>query len=285
MGFPLTGLPGRLLVFPERGKKAPLIEAGEVEKGRGMKGWQIFRHSFNLVMANLDQALRLSLVLYLVQSAYTIYSFLNPPEMTEFEGTQIPVMAPDTILPTIVLGLLAVIASLWIAVAWHRFALTGETAIGWVPRFHGSEIISYLGRSILIGILVVLGVVVVSIPVGIISIGLPWLAGVMSLILIGLAAYLFFRLGIMLPAAALGETLKLGDAWEATKGQSGPILMLALIVVGASIVIQLPSWFNDDPTSIISLIYSLVVNWFATIIGISVLTTLYGHFVEGRSIE
>lgn len=250
-----------------------------------MKGWQIFRHSFNLVMANLDQALRLSLVLYLIQSIYTVYSFLNPPEMTEFEGTQIPVMSPETILPTILLGVLAVIASLWIAVAWHRFALTGETAAGWVPRFHGSEIMAYLGRSILIGILVVLGIVVVSIPVGIISIGVPPLAGLLSLILIGLGAYLFFRLGVMLPAAALGEKLTLGAAWDATRGQSATILMLALIVVGASIVIQLPSWLNDDPNSVINVVYSLVVNWFATIIGISVLTTLYGHFVENRSID
>ena len=250
-----------------------------------MKGWQIFRHSFNLVMANLDQAFRLSLVLYVIQSMYTVYSFLNPPQMVEFEGTEIPVMSPETILPTIFLGILAVIASLWIAVAWHRFALTGETALGWVPRFHGSEIMGYLGRSILIGILVVLGVMVLTIPVGIISIGLPPLAGVMSLLLIGLAAYLFFRLGVMLPAAALGDKLTLAGAWDATRGQSGTILTLALIVVGASIVIQLPSWLNDDPYSLINVVYSLVVNWFATIIGISVLTTLYGHFVENRSID
>ncbi|MGJ8603676.1 MAG: hypothetical protein ACSHXH_06070 [Marivita sp.] len=249
-----------------------------------MQGWQIFRHSFNLVMANLDQAFRLSLVLYLIQSIYTVYSFLNPSETMDFEGTQIPVMSPETIFPTIVLGLLAVIASLWIAVAWHRFALTGEATSGWVPRFHGSEIIGYLGRSVLIGLLVVLGVVVVSIPVGIISLGLPALAGIMPFILIGMAAYLFFRLGIMLPAAALGEKLTLGDAWDATRGQSATILTLALIVVGASIVIQLPSWFNDDPNSVVNVVYSLVVNWFATIIGISVLTTLYGHFVEKRPI-
>jgi hypothetical protein len=250
-----------------------------------MKGWQVFRHSFNLVMANLDQALRLSLVLYLAQSAYTIYGFFNPPAMMDVEGTQIPMMTPENVLPTLVLGLLAVIASLWIAVAWHRYALTGEQPSGWVPQFHGAAILGYLGRSILIGILVVLGVVVVSIPVGIISIGMPGLAGPMSLVLIGLAGYLFFRLGIMLPAAALGEKLPLGEAWEATKGESGTIVTLALIVVGASVIIQLPSWFNDDPSSVINVVYSLVVNWFATIIGISVLTTLYGHFVEKRSID
>lgn len=250
-----------------------------------MKGWQIFRHSFNLVIANLEQAFRLSLALYLVQSGFTIYSFLNPPETIDFQGTAVPMMDPATILVSMILGLCAVVASLWIAVAWHRFALTGEEAQGWLPSFHGSEIMGYLGRSIMIGMLVVLGVVVASLPVGLISIGLPVLAGAMSLALIGFAAYLFFRLGVMLPAAAMGEKLTLTEAWDATKGESGTILTLALIVVGASIVIQLPSWFNEDPTSIINVVYSLVVNWFATIIGISVLTTLYGHFVEKRPID
>ena len=103
--------------------------------------------------------------------------------------------------------------------------------------------------------------------------------------LIGLAAYLFFRLGVMLPAAAMGEKLTLSEAWTATKGESSTILTFALIVVGASIVIQLPSWFNDNPASVVNVVYSLVVNWFATIIGISVLTTLYGHFVEKRPID
>jgi hypothetical protein len=236
-------------------------------------------------MANLDQAFRLSLVLYLVQSGYTIYSYINPPEMMDLEGASLPMMSANDVLATFLLGLLAIVASLWIAVAWHRFALTGETAKGWLPVFHGSEIMGYLGRSVMIGLLVILGVVVASIPVGLISIGLPALAGVMSLILIGFAAYLFFRLGVMLPAVAMGNRLTLSETWDATKGESATILTLAMIVVGASIVIQLPSWFNEDPSSIINLVYSIVVNWFATIIGISVLTTLYGHFVEKRPID
>ena len=250
-----------------------------------MKGWQIFKHSFNLVIANLEQALKLSLVLYLVQSAYTIYAFFNPPETIELEGTGIPVMDPGDMFAALLLGLVAIIASLWIAVAWHRYALTGEQASGWVPSFHGSEMMGYLGRSLLIGVLIILAIFAASIPIGLLSVGLPALAGMLSLVLIGLGAYLFFRLGVMLPAAALGEKLRLTDAWDATRNESATILTLAMIVVGGSIILQLPSFFNDDPTSVINVVYSLVVNWFATMIGISVLTTLYGHFVERRPID
>nr|WP_283254957.1 hypothetical protein [Marivita sp. GX14005] len=238
-----------------------------------------------MVIANLDQALRLSLLLYLVQSAYTLYAFLNPPEMIAAEGDAPAVPGGEDVTAILLLGTFAIVASLWIAVAWHRFALSGERVQGWLPRFHGSEILAYLGRSLLIGLLVVIGILAVSIPLGILSAGLPGLIGLMTLAIVGAAAYLFFRLGVMLPAAAIGADLRLAEAWAATRGQSGPILVLALIVVGASVLIQLPSFFNDDPSSIINLVYALVMNWFATMIGISVLTTLYGYFIEGRSID
>lgn len=251
-----------------------------------MKGWQIFRHSVQLVLANLDQALRISLVLYIVQSGYVILTFFHPPAMAEAEGgMEYPVMTPETAVLSILVSLLAVVASLWIAVAWHRFVLTSEYPEGWLPRWHGGAILSYLGRSILVAILIVLAVTVAALPVGFLAIAMPGLAGLFSLLLVGLGAYLFFRLGVMLPAAAVGERLQLGDAWDATRGESGTIVVLSAIVVVASVIVQLPSWFNNDPGSVIGLVYSLVVNWFATIIGISVLTTLYGHFIEDRSID
>jgi hypothetical protein len=285
MGFPLTGLPGRLLVFPDRGKKRLL---GRLHWGRMVRmaqGWLIFRHSFNLLMENLEQAFRLSFLLYLVQSSYAIYLFFNPAQTTELEGMQVMVTAPEDMLPTVFFGFVAIVGSVWIAVAWHRFVLNGEVTGGWLPEFRGSLILGYLGRSIMIGVLVIFGVIVLSIPISIIAVGLPGLAGLMTLVMIGAGAYFFFRLGIMLPAAALGEKLTLADAWDATSGKSDTILTLALIVVGGSVLIQLPSQFNDAPDSTITLVYTLVVNWFATIIGISVLTTLYGHYVEQRPIK
>ncbi|MDU8910891.1 hypothetical protein [Aestuariicoccus sp. MJ-SS9] len=251
-----------------------------------MKGWHIFTHSVRLVLNNLGAALRVSLVLYLVQVANQLYVFANPPVMTDLGGgMEMPMMDPGAMVVNLILGLLAVVASLWIAVAWHRFVLAEEYPTGWLPQWHGSYMMAYLGRSILIALMVVLAVIVASVPAGLIAAGLAPLGAAVSLGIVGLAAYVFFRLGVMLPAAALGRKLTLGEAWDATKGESGTILTLALIVIGASVVIQLPSWLNGDPTSVINLIYGLVVSWFATVIGISVLTTLYGHFVEGRSID
>lgn len=250
-----------------------------------MKGWQIFTHSVRLVFSNLDHALRVSLVLYLVQAASQVALFLNPPDTQVIDGIEVPMPSPDMILQSLVLGILAVIASLWIAVAWHRFVLKEEYPSGWLPRWHGAYMLAYLGRSILLGLLIALAVTVAAVPLGLIITLVPGLVGALPLMMIGFGAYLFFRLSVMLPAAALGEKLTLGDAWNASKGETGTLLTLTAIVVAASIVIQLPSMLHNNPGSVINLIYGLVVNWFATIIGISLLTTLYGHFIEKRSID
>lgn len=250
-----------------------------------MDGWRIFKHSVNLVINNLEAAFRLSIVLYVIQSLYAISSFLNPPKVIEQDGMTLPVLSPDVVGQNLIFGFLAVLASLWIAVAWHRYVLLNEAPTGWLPKFHGGPVLGYLGRSILIGLLIMVAVVVALIPVGIIVVGLPALVNVVWIPVVGVAAYLFFRLGIMLPATAMGAPMNLGAAWQATRGHSATILTLAGLVVAFSIVIELPSMLNNDPGSVINLIYALVMNWFATIIGISVLTTLYGHIIEGRGID
>ncbi len=250
-----------------------------------MKGWQIFTHSVRLVFTNVDHALRVSLVLYLVLAASQVASFLYPPEMTEIDGIDVPVMSGAYAMQNLIFAVLAIIASLWIAVAWHRFVLAEEYPKGWIPRWHGASMLGYLGRSILLGLVVIIGVSVASLPFGLIVAGLPGLVFLLPFVLVGLGAYLFFRLGVMLPGAALGRKITFSEAWGATRGESGTILTLAALVVGASFLLQLPTMLSGNPHSLISLIYGLVVNWFATIIGISVLTTLYGHFIEKRPID
>lgn len=251
-----------------------------------MKGWHIFVHSVRLVMSNLEQAFRVSIVLYLVQVANQVQMFLNPlPVMTGPLGTDMPMVSPGFAVQTFLLGLISLMASLWIAVAWHRFVLKEEYPDGWLPKWHGAFMLGYLGRSILIGLAVSAGVLVVAIPVAAVTTVVPALWGMVSLILIGVGAYLFFRLAVILPAAALGEPLTLRDAWGATSGESETFVTLAALVVAASILVMLPSWVHNNTGSLINLIYGLVVNWFVTIIGISVLTTLYGHFIEKRAID
>lgn len=247
-----------------------------------MNAWSMFAHSVRLVLNNLDVALRVSLVLYLLQVAAQAYAFsAGIMDIVEGpDGMPVSSASPGQMWIYFLLSLVAVVASLWIAVAWHRFVLLSEIPQGWMPLWPGAKIFGYLGRSILIG----LAIVLVLIPVGFVTalLGMPILTVAAS---VGVAAYVFFRLSPILPAIALGQDMSFGDALTATKDSGGALFGLAGLMIAAAIILQLPTMLSGDPNSLLSLIYGIVVGWFATMIGISLLTTVYGHYVEKRGID
>ena len=81
--------------------------------------------------------------------------------------------------------------------------------------------------------------------------------------------------------AALGDSLSLGDAWGATNGAMGDLLVLAILAVLGSVLIDLPvlSLMNIMP---LAMTWTFVTAWIKTMVGASILTTIYGHYVEGR---
>lgn len=247
-----------------------------------MKAWSMFTHSVRLVLNNLDVALRVSLVLYAVQVISQVYSYsASSGEMVEGpEGIMYPVYTAGEGFMMFVLGIAALCASLWIAVAWHRYVLQGEVPAGWLPAWPGGAILGYLWRSILVG----LAVAVVLVPVALV-LGLVLPPILMLAVAVGVGAYVFFRLSPVLPSAALGGDMSFRDAWSSTSEESGTLLGLAGLMILASLILQVPTLLSGDPSSVISLIYGIVVGWLATMIGISLLTTVYGHCVEGRGID
>ncbi|MBY6120566.1 hypothetical protein [Mameliella alba] len=246
-----------------------------------MRGWQIFRHSFRMVLNNLEAAFRLSAVLYAVQALNQVLVLLAAPA----EGSAATVINPGMAMMVLATSILAIVASLWIAVAWHRYVLTGEEPDGAVPPWHGGLVLAYLGRSVMIALLVVVALVAALIPVTALMAMAPALGLPLMLMVVALAVYLFFRFGVMLPAGAIDRKMTLREAWAATGKDQEAMVVLTLLVTGMVVAVQLPAMLNPDPHSLINLVYSVVVGWFATMIGISVLTTLYGVCVEGRDID
>lgn len=246
-----------------------------------MQAWSMFAHSVRLVLNNLDVALRVSLVLYAVQVASQVYGYAAASGETVRgpDGNLYPLYTGGESFIILILGIAALCASLWIAVAWHRYVLLNEVPQGWIPQWPGGSVMGYLWRSILLG----LAVGVVLIPV--IMLG-AFVGPVLMLALaVGVGAYVFFRLSPILPAIAVGKDMSFKEAWQLTSGVSGTLFGLAGLMILASLILQIPTLVSGDPNSIISLVYTMVVNWFATMIGISLLTTVYGYCVEGRGID
>lgn len=254
-----------------------------------MNGLDIFSHSLRQVFGNFAVAVKISALLYLVQFGVTLWLGSMMPNF------QMGAMDPNAMgdVPwglVIVSYLVLLITGLWIAVAWHRYILLSEEPNSFVPTFRGDRMLAYFGYSILIALIMIPIAFILTFVVGLLA--APFLMsssgpGYFSVIVVGLLVYvpmivIVYRLSVVLPAAALEESLGIGGAWERTKGTTGAIIVLAIVSALGFIVIGLPVLFIFNPGSVPAIIWSFFTDWVAIMVGVSILTTLYGHYVEER---
>jgi hypothetical protein len=138
--------------------------------------------------------------------------------------------------------------------------------------------------------------VIVALPISVVAgfIMAPVMSGsAMAVALIGLLitvglgavlSYFWFRVAVILPGTALGKPLTVGRGWAATAGIKGAIFSAALILVllNVGVTILLGPIMAGMP--IVGTLINLAVNWVTLMVGVSILTTLYGHVIEGRDL-
>lgn len=244
-----------------------------------MIAWKLFKHAFGMLWRNLGSALKISLIPFaLIVTVFALFF----GTMIADAGTYGPA-APSVgaMFTMIVVG---IVCGTTVAVNWHRFVLLNEPA-GWVPRFHGVRIIAYLLQLVLIGLLLGVGMGIVSAVMSLLMTGgggaLLGVILMLALMVFALAAY--WRLGASLPGAALDDGAGIGETWRATKGNLGTFVVLALILFGFALVmsgVQMLVMF----VPLIGILIYLAVEWFLTMLGLSLLTTVYGYYVEKREL-
>lgn len=251
-----------------------------------MKGWEIFIHSLRLVFSNIEAAFKVSALPYAISGL--TFVFLGAQATAAIRaGTPEALLAlPASLwLSYLIYIVVSVTVALWIAVSWHRFVLLEEYPKSWFPAFHGTAIISYFGHGILIFALVLAALLAVTTVAGLF---LVWMgsagAFVVGVLAFAVASYVFYRLCPVLPSAAVNRPMSIGEAWNATAGNGATIGVLVFLLILSSLVVQVPNQIGGADT-VIGIIYSLVLGWFLMLIGVSVLTTFYGHFIEGRAID
>jgi hypothetical protein len=107
--------------------------------------------------------------------------------------------------------------------------------------------------------------------------------------LVAIPAFLFlsavwFRLAIVLPGTAIGRPMTLAEGWKATEGMTGTLIGVAFLF---GIFENLADFATDKlliGSPLIGGLLSFVIYWIVMIVGVAILTTLYGHLVEGREI-
>lgn len=239
-------------------------------------GLKLFFHAVRLVLDNLVVALRISGVLYLLQIVVAIglLLFLQPSS----QGALLTYL--------VVVILLSVFCSIWTAVAWHRFILLDEVPSGWLPAFNGGRLLAYFGYSLLLGIIAIPILLGAGLLAGLFaSAGGPLVALIATVAVFFVVLIIGYRLALILPGSSVDKRMGLGDAWDATRGATGDIVVLALVSAIGAAVLGLPSSFLIGPLQIVGMVWSVVAQWITLLVGISILTTLYGHYVEKRPIR
>ncbi len=246
------------------------------------KGWELFRHSFLMVFNNLGAAARIS-VPWILVSAILIGLWMVFIRQLMNTGVATLQILGVLGLFAILIGL-SVIGSI-IAIKWHRFVLLGEMPQGYLSGWRDLNYRTYTIQVFKILFFMVVLSYFANTLVTLVFFGEgQFFSGlVMSLIL----TFVFLRLAIGLPAIALkGKRLGPAQSWKMSKDFREVLFVTALLMTLLNSTIEFLSMLIPGPSfvSLVPLSFAIVLVWFSMMAGVSLLTTLYGVYVEKRSI-
>lgn len=250
-------------------------------------GWQIFVHALRMVFGNFREAMRIALgpslcALILLAG---LYIATGPTPADSVTGFAEPVFTGPQVLITFLTIIICGAVLLWIAVAWHRFILLEEYPRRPLPALRLDQILGYLGWSLRIALLLVLFAMIVGVVVYfVVSVAAP--AALVAFLVASkiLTSFLFLRLSPVLPAVAIGKPITLRAAWSATAGHTGAFVVLTLSLWLFNVLVELGVDLFAPFFVVYLVLLFLVYIVFKTFFAISILTTLYGVFIEKREL-
>lgn len=256
-------------------------------------GLAILSHALRMLIFDTATTLRVLMPALLIVLGATVAIAFFAPEMLDLMGGPAEDMAPPapaTAVLFIVFALVAIAGYTLMAILWHRHVLLdGAKGLDGVQPDAGI-FFGYLWRAILVACVQILAAIPVTLAMGLLATllvaGLPLgLAG----LLVGIGGGIVFvwialRVSVVLPAAALARPMTIRESWATTAPLSGPLWGLALLLTGLNALVGLLLPFVIPPLPVFAAAIHTVVFVAEGLIFISVLTTLYGHLVEGRSL-
>lgn len=242
-----------------------------------MLAFRLLRHSILQLTGNLGAALTLSFLPLLLavlgigigMAARQALAVGDPP------GIIVAVVAV-AIVATFVLAFVSLAAS------WHRHVLLGERPQ--VFRSIGGSEARYFWAAVRMSLVIML---IVFMPMILIVALTSALNGsiyvtMLASLIIGIAvAIIGLRLGTGLAGAAIGAAKPLTTGWKGTESCLGTLLLLAVFSQILQTILNLASQIPG----LVGLVVTLLAAWLGTLLSLSIITTLWGHFVEGRALR
>jgi hypothetical protein len=252
-----------------------------------------FSHSIRSVRDNFQFAFQVSwpwmlflLPFNIAEHIYLLFNPLTDPKKASFEVLAI----------VFGYGLLSTIAFSSIAVMWHRYILMDEVPSGWARLRLDSTVFRYIGNALLMalfGIIAGVGFGIFYAIVGLILGKIGFLILVPATIAFGFAFLSYtFALGIKLPAVAIGrQDCSFGDVLQKSRGNFWQFIGLGLFIFltlfGAALVLGIVTYVlastGSQTVLFVSFVVQLGVNWILAIWNVTILTSLYGYFIEDRN--
>ena len=249
----------------------------------------VYNHSLKSLRDHLGFAFNISwpwMVLVLpLNVATNSYAILNEPDYPQK-------MSAPLSFALITVGFLSFLAFASIAVSWHRYVLRDEMPQGWARFRIDRTVWRYAGNAILLVLILAAPTIVLSLAIAFVSAAITNLLFIplVGALIVGIMA-LSFQLGIKFPAIALDRTdYKFNNAKTDTAGNFWSfvgltcLMLLTLLAFGLLItaITLVLSRFFSTPGLVFGVAIESIANWVSTIWNVTLLTSLYGFFVEKR---
>ncbi|WP_299736154.1 hypothetical protein [uncultured Roseobacter sp.] len=250
----------------------------------------ILSRSFRLILAAPTQTLKV-IAPGMIVSGYATYLLFN-----SLGGLGNDLLdAPAAINFPLFGGalLLGILGWMTFAILWHRYALLQGDDRDHIMRPTAAIFGQYFKGALVVGVISFLAALPGGFVLGfVLAILAATSASIITLASIALSlafamflSWVLLRVSLILPAAATGQRLRYSESWQATKAVSRDVLWTAVLLGVLNVVVeQFASGLATAMPAYLGLFVILQI-MVQSLIYISVLSTLYGYLLQGRSLD
>jgi len=268
-----------------------------------MLGWLLLRHAVLMLLRSFTKFLHiLSVPIVVGGVGFGAIHFGFSQSLVAGQPS------PAMILAGIAVALACYLCLLGAAVNWHRFVLLNEPTHWFMSPFRAGRTFAYFVQGFVVGLLIA----VPSFTLSFITIKLiitPLLQTIDLAALTGLSAqdqqralqrmslqaslaflpaqvliyWLFLKLSVALPAAAVENAVAFNDAFSKVRIGLVAVCVLGLPVLAGPTLIYNLALTTFGFGAAVDIIQA--ITWLVFVcLNLSLLTTIYGHFIEGREL-
>lgn len=248
-----------------------------------MVGFNLLRHSVRMISINKVEILKLGFIPMTLYAVAMIFLHNALPQNLNDASVHHELNFAELPWEQISIAVFVLIFSLiGFTVNWHRFVLLEEVPESWVTQFRISKILAYVFAVIKLSLLGMVFFVPVAFVLGFV--------GPIVGVFIVIAAVFFLsvfvtQLSIILPAVAIGAPLGIKKASEMMKGSYWTVFLIVLLIAIANFLVrELVILISNNGLHTFSMIVQIPIQLFLGLLNVSILTTLYGYYVEDRPI-